>query len=327
MTRYATAISLHAFQAGQKSRKKKPQRHVRGLEAASATPPRAPARELRSSKAPRLPAVIEETLPEEEDLEGWENEAEIDVEEIEEGDIGDTWEEEEELGDAASDAREATDALVQALLSKGASHPAVHPNGSFFFHLPIKAVPAAETSIRTLKKQYPLAQIRLLPLNFKQVRIEVRPKEEVHPARTTRLKQAGSKVREALTSPWGKPVALGPNLKVRARKGFRAAVVEVKPGLFVVAEVPNTSVEFGFGPLLLAPALVKTLGRVFQRRSPAGHGAEAAQRPGFFQQPPQLPEGQLGQQALPGPETEGLARWLDADVAAELGCARKQEEP
>jgi hypothetical protein len=62
--------------------------------------------------------------------------------------------------------------------------------------------------------------------------------------------------------------------------------------------------------------LTGTLGRVFQRQRPAGHGAEAAQRPGLFQPP----------LALPGPEPEGLARWLDADVAAELGCTRTKEE-
>jgi hypothetical protein len=309
MTRYAPALSLHAFQKRQKARKKQPQRHARsGGTARFST---ASSRELRRPKAPQLPSVIEEALPEEE-LEGWGDEAGIDVEEIEAEDIGDTWEE-ESLGDAASEARAATDTLVQALLSKGISRPVSQPDGSFVFHLPIQAVIAAKASIRAAKKQYPMVQIRLLPLNVKQVRIEVRPKED----RTRGTwKQAGAKIREALASQWGKPVDLGPNLKVRARNGFRAAVVEVKPGLFVVAEVPNTSVEFGFGPLLLAPALVKTLGRVFQRQRPAGHGAEAAQRPGLFQPP----------LALPGPEPEGLARWLDADVAAELGCTRTKEE-
>ena len=96
---------------------------------------------------------------------------------------------------------------------------------------------------------------------------------------------------------------------------MRAAVVEVKPGLFVVAEVPATSVEFGFGPLLLGPALVKTLGRVLQGRRSAG-GAGQAQRP-EPPEPRQLP-GPVADQ--PEVETEGLARWLDPDLAAELGC-------
>jgi len=132
-------------------------------------------------------------------------------------------------------------------------------------------------------------------------------------------KGAGKRLREGLAPPWSPAIALGPNLKMKARKGFRAAVVEVKPGLFVVAEVPERSVEFGLGPLLLAPALVKTLGRAF-RRGQAGQG-----QPGVQQQsaspPPALPA-PSARPALPGPtaEDDQLARWLDDDIAAELGC-------
>lgn len=132
-------------------------------------------------------------------------------------------------------------------------------------------------------------------------------------------KGAGQRIREGLAPPWSPAIALGPNLKMKARKGFRAAVVEVKPGLFVVAEVPERSVEFGLGPLLLAPALVKTLGRAF-RRGQAGQG-----QPGVQQQsaspPPALPA-PPARPALPGPtaEDDRLARWLDDDIAAELGC-------
>ena len=130
----------------------------------------------------------------------------------------------------------------------------------------------------------------------------------------------GKRIREGLAPPWSPAVALGPNLKMKARKGFRAAVVEVKPGLFVVAEVPERSVEFGLGPLLLAPALVKTLGRAFRRRQ-AGQGQPGVQQ----QQPPSQPAALPApppRAALPGPveEDDRLARWLDDDIAAELGC-------
>jgi hypothetical protein len=131
-------------------------------------------------------------------------------------------------------------------------------------------------------------------------------------------KGGGQRLREGLAPPWSPAISLGPNLKMKARKGFRAAVVEVKPGLFVVAEVPERSVEFGLGPLLLAPALVKTLGRAFRRRQ-AGQDS-----PGVQQQsasPPALPP-PPARPALPGPtaDDERLARWLDDDIAAELGC-------
>ena len=93
---------------------------------------------------------------------------------------------------------------------------------------------------------------------------------------------------------------LGENLRLRVRLGFRAAVCQIRPGLYLVAEVPEPSVELGFGPLLLAPALVKTLGRTLRKEA----AAPAPARP-----------------ALPAPRPERrLAAWLDDDIAAELGC-------
>lgn len=101
--------------------------------------------------------------------------------------------------------------------------------------------------------------------------------------------------------PWGPRMKLGENLRLRVRMGFRAAVCQLRPGLYLVAEVPEPSVELGFGPLLLAPALVKTLGRTLRRNA-------AAPAP-----PPAPP-------ALPAPRESRLAAWLDEDIAAELGC-------
>ncbi len=127
------------------------------------------------------------------------------------------------------------------------------------------------------------------------------------------LRRAAGRVQDALTPGWGPDIEAGTNLRVRARKGFRAAVVEVKPGLYVVAEVPERAVEFGFGPLLLAPALARTLTRAMRKRQDG-----AAPRRAPLQ--------------LPGPtEDEAgaeLPRWLDDEDAAELGCARcRREEP
>ena len=103
--------------------------------------------------------------------------------------------------------------------------------------------------------------------------------------------------------PWGPRMKLGENLRLRVRLGFRAAVCQIRPGLYLVAEVPEPSVELGFGPLLLAPALVRTLSRSL-KRDPAGHVQPPVQQP-----------------ALPAPRRESrLATWLDEDIAAELGC-------
>ncbi len=125
------------------------------------------------------------------------------------------------------------------------------------------------------------------------------------------------RVHDAVTRDWQKPIDLGANMRIQTRPGMRAAVIEVKPGLFVIAEVPAESVEFGFGPMLLAPALMKTLGRALQSRRSAG-GAGRAHRPELSTQP--------APKQLPGPTqgdtaTEGrLAAWLDDDIAEELGC-------
>lgn len=131
-----------------------------------------------------------------------------------------------------------------------------------------------------------------------------------------RHRKVRDRVHDAVSRDWQKPQDLGSKMRIQTRAGTRAAIIEVKSGLFVVAEVPVESVEFGFGPMLLAPALIKTLGRALQGSRSAG-GAGRAHRPELSARP---------QRQLPGPteeqdQTEGrLAPWLDADVAEELGC-------
>jgi len=130
----------------------------------------------------------------------------------------------------------------------------------------------------------------------------------------------GARVRDALQRDWQKPMDLGQRMRIQTRAGTRAAIVEVKPGLFVIAEVPVESVEFGFGPMLLAPALMKTLGRALQGRRSAG-GAGRAHRPELSTESRrQLPGPTRDQDEDGDDETEGLAPWLDPDIAAELGC-------
>lgn len=61
---------------------------------------------------------------------------------------------------------------------------------------------------------------------------------------------------------WSKPAKMGPNLKIQAQEGFRAAVIELKPGLYVVAEIADqaTRPEFGLAPLL-APLVIQAATR------------------------------------------------------------------
>jgi hypothetical protein len=57
---------------------------------------------------------------------------------------------------------------------------------------------------------------------------------------------------------WGPAARMGRHLRVQAEAGHRAAVIELRPGLFLVAEVPEraTRAEFGVVPML-APLIVK----------------------------------------------------------------------
>ena len=57
---------------------------------------------------------------------------------------------------------------------------------------------------------------------------------------------------------WGPNVRMGKNLRIQAASGHRAAVIDLKPGLYLVAELPEavTRTEFGIAPLL-APLMVR----------------------------------------------------------------------
>lgn len=118
---------------------------------------------------------------------------------------------------------------------------------------------------------------------------------------------------------WGPKVDLGPHLRVRSRRGYRPAVVEVKPGLYLVAELPDRAVEMGFAPaVMLAPAIARTLARAVrgrqERRQLADGGGQVRQLPG-----PVDPDWQDDpRRGRPRP-SERVPRWLDEEDAEELG--------
>ncbi len=113
---------------------------------------------------------------------------------------------------------------------------------------------------------------------------------------------------------------LGPNMQIQVRAGFRAAVMEVKPGLYVVAEVPTNAVRQDFGeevgilPLLLAPMIVKAVKKGMERKRAGEDGDPAA---------PKMLTGPVATDVQPfGLDVEDVPRWLDADLADEFGCDR-----
>ena len=156
--------------------------------------------------------------------------------------------------------------------------------------------------------------------------------------------------------PWSPAVSMGPHLRIQAAEGYRAAVIELKPGLFIVAEVPEhvARSEFGIAPLL-APLVVraatkaiatppeqrllpKLVQAVQQRAATTPTQAQPASAPGVAQRlltmqaeptpaPTPAPQRQLVPAAgagqghtalLPAPV---LGRWVDEDDLAGLfGC-------
>jgi hypothetical protein len=78
---------------------------------------------------------------------------------------------------------------------------------------------------------------------------------------------------------WGPNVRMGKNLRIQAASGHRAAVIDLKPGLYLVAELPEAvaRTEFGFAPLL-APLMIKAAKKAIDsgKKDPEKRGPLAA---------------------------------------------------
>lgn len=75
---------------------------------------------------------------------------------------------------------------------------------------------------------------------------------------------------------WGPVTKLGEHTRIQARTGHRAAVVRLQPGMYLVAEVPEVSLDVDFGAApLLAPLLTVAAFRALQqhqsRPTPSRH--------------------------------------------------------
>lgn len=196
---------------------------------------------------------------------------------------------------------------------------------------------------RQRRRQSPQAR---QPVYLAQQPVQLVPVQAV-PAQQAQVVDA-EVVEETAGEPWGPLTALGPRMRVQAAAGYRAAVIELKPGLFVVAEVPAHVVrsEFGIVPLL-APLVVQAASRalVEQQATPgqapaptqpasstqllANHDARRAMLLNAAAQqltPPAAVAGLVpaagyghGHQRLLPPPAVG--RWVDADdLAGVIGC-------
>ena len=99
--------------------------------------------------------------------------------------------------------------------------------------------------------------------------------QKVKPLQALR-KRAGAR---RTAAGWGPNVRMGKHLRIQAASGHRAAVIDLKPGLYLVAELPEavTRTEFGIAPLL-APLMVKAAKKAIEQgqQSPEKKGPLAA---------------------------------------------------
>ena len=134
---------------------------------------------------------------------------------------------------------------------------------------------------------------------------------------------------------WGPVVQMGRKLRIQAAVGHRAAVIELKPGLYLVADLPEavTRTQFGLAPLL-APMMMRAARRSLdepgERRGPFARMFRRRQReePVRYVQVVQPEAAVPVVPQLPGPAEDGTVLvpapnvgWADdATVAAAYGC-------
>lgn len=157
---------------------------------------------------------------------------------------------------------------------------------------------------------------------------------------------------------WGPNVRMGRHLRIQAATGHRAAVIDLKPGLYLVAEIPEavTRTEFGFAPLL-APLMIRAakkaidgpqegqpqrrgpLAALFRRRQEGGRPVRlfrAREAQAQAANAPKALPGPVGPPALQPGAGSGAGRtfllpapnvgWADEhDVAEMLGCEACEE--
>jgi len=124
---------------------------------------------------------------------------------------------------------------------------------------------------------------------------------------------------------WSPPARMGTHLRIQAQAGHRAAVVELKPGLYLVAQVPEqaTRPEIGLAPLL-APLMVKAARRIMAnrkaRQAQAQQQGQTAQPQGkgilaMFRHPQ---PGQPGQPGQPQPAQPQLVQVQPTQPVAQI---------
>jgi hypothetical protein len=130
---------------------------------------------------------------------------------------------------------------------------------------------------------------------------------------------------------FGPPAQLGPNLRVQAAKGFRAGAIELRPGLWLVSEIPESALRPEFGAVaLLAPLAMTVATQALQNPeqtaalvSSASQGVQALVNSIVGPPPPVAGWPMTVGMSLPAPRTfpprEVLPRWVEPEAAG-FGC-------
>ncbi len=93
--------------------------------------------------------------------------------------------------------------------------------------------------------------------------------KRARPLRTRPPKKRSRKAPPVPRRTWSRPMPLGEQLRLQARRGHRAAVVQLRPGLWLVAAVPEETLRTEVGVLpLLAPLLVTAANRAINQKKP-----------------------------------------------------------
>jgi len=188
-----------------------------------------------------------------------------------------------------------------------------------------------------------------------RVRAGIDARRTARKERRAAVPRAAPAVRLPTDAGWGPSVALGRQLRIQARMGHRAAVIDLRPGLFLVAEIPEavTRTEFGIAPLL-APLMVRAATQALnpeqapqQRRGPLAALFQRGQQAARGDKPLRLFRARSKEEsaasapqkaplALPGPVASSPGGsfllpapnvgWADnATVAEVLGCEACEE--
>lgn len=168
------------------------------------------------------------------------------------------------------------------------------------------------------------------------------PKREQRPRRRMPRSKQPAPVQE----PWSDAVPLGEHIRIQAEQGYRGAFLELRPGLYLVAELSTTGLEGEFGRKVRTQDVTneivrvtdKALDAIFpKRRAQKRQQADETRRRQALARREAEAERQRqeqqraaqahapAQRALPAPQESslprGAARWLDEDEEPELaGC-------